>query len=782
MIAFVAAFGGMVGAAAAQEPVPAVADESASARDGDIIVTARKRAETSLDVPVAISAIGSEELSRRQIVDLESIARVVPNLFIGPSSGGPMGSIIALRGIGAGETNTLGDQAVAFSIDGVQIARSSPKRLGSFDMAQVEVLRGPQALFFGKNSPGGVVVIRSADPGDRLEAGFNVGYEFEAEQVRSEAFLSAPIGETLGVRLAVLYSDMEGWVDNVAPAVPGYGARERKLPSENEIGARLTLKFEPSDSFDARLKLTYGRVRNAGIAANTQRVACPFGAAQLGIGTNDDCTANDTIVRADIGTNFGVLNPIYRDGVPYLDQKQYLAGLEMNFRPSDSLTLTSQSSYFGTDLNFFDNFNANSADSPAALARLLVAAGDVELDEYSQELRLASDFDGPLNFMVGGFYQDTKISYLSVLARNGLAPTYSGLGDPTIAQQDGKAWSAFGQVTFEPVPTLELSAGGRYSHEEKQFRPVFALTGQPVNPALPGGTVVPDGEWSDFSPEATITWKPTDDLSVYAAYKQGFLSGGFNGGSGNLALDRSYDQQTVEGFEAGVKALLFDRRLRINFAAYRYDIKGQQVSSVDSALAQTNITNAASSKSEGLELDAQWQLTDAFSLRGAASYNRARYDSYANAPCFAGQTPAQGCVLVGTSALQDLSGRVLARAPEWTAGVGTTYELPVGVDDKIFLSADANYTDGYFTDTTLGPGTIQDSYWLVDASIGYRTNSGLELALIGRNLTNEYYFQRTTDAPFTGSGTGTAAGVRADTLGYVGRGRELSLRLSYRFR
>ncbi|SER79743.1 TonB-dependent receptor [Sphingobium sp. YR768] len=737
----------------------------------DIIVTARRREETLISTPVTIAAIGSEELSRRAIVNLEGIARTVPQLIIGNGSGSVQGGAIALRGVSAGDSNPFGDQAVAFNIDGVQVARAAPRRMGEFDMAQVEVLKGPQALYFGKNSPGGIVVIRTGDPTDRLEARMSAGYEAYGRELRGEAYVSGPISDTLGVRVAGYGSRTNGWVrDRTTPSAL-YGSQYGLLPHDREYGGRVTLKWEPSDALSARFKFAYGSVRTAGLTENTQRVSCPLGAPQLG--GRDDCIANDTVVRSGLGPNFQALNARLTPD-PYSRQQQYLVGLDIQYRLSDTLSLALQSGFYRNHLTYNENFNAT--DSTAA-NRTLGSAGELTIREISQELRLSSDFDGPFNFLVGGFFQDSRLDYDSVTALNAVTPAY--ISTPYHARQEGTAYSLFGSVSVKPVEDIEISGGARYSYERKRYEPTL-IDGTPFDPMLPGGTAVPRKKWTNVSPEVTISYRPSSNLTLFASYKQGFLSGGFNAGNGNQGLDRSYDQQTVKGLEGGVKARLLGDRLAANLSLYDYKISGQQVTSL---IGVTQIvTNAASSKTRGVEGNLNWRTpVDGLSLHGGASYNRARYITYLDAPCYAGQTIALGCdlnLVGGVYRAQSLSGAALPRAPKWGQSLGASYSATDTAGTRFDLSVDVNHTSGYFTDATNKPASFQRGYWMLDASAKVALASGIEFALVGRNLTNVYYFQRSSDNPLTGAGTGTATGFGADTVAYVSRGRELLLRFS----
>ncbi|MGH6644826.1 MAG: TonB-dependent receptor plug domain-containing protein, partial [Bradyrhizobium sp.] len=168
--------------AVAQDGAPAPAASDTGSVDSDIVVTARKRDETSIAVPVALTAVGGAEIERRAINNLDGIARIVPQLIVGEGGGTVQGGIIAIRGIAGADANPFGDQAVSFNIDGVQVARASVRRMSEMDIQQVEVLKGPQALFFGKNSPGGIISVRTADPTSSFAAKLSGGYEFNAHE------------------------------------------------------------------------------------------------------------------------------------------------------------------------------------------------------------------------------------------------------------------------------------------------------------------------------------------------------------------------------------------------------------------------------------------------------------------------------------------------------------------------------------------------------------------------------------------------------------------------
>nr|WP_087573248.1 TonB-dependent receptor [Sphingomonas sp. CDS-1] len=752
----------------------AQAHAPAAEASNDIIVTARKREESDLAVPVAITAVGAEEIQNRAINRLDYLTQSVPGLQIGESGGSIQGGTIVLRGIGAGEDNPFADQAVSFNIDGAQIARSSVQRMANMDIAGVQVLKGPQALFFGKNSPGGVISITTADPTPDWQAKISGAYEINAQEERLEGYVSGPLTDTLGIRIAGYGSHIRGWIRNVTPETSSLAPKRRWLPHDREIAGRLTLKFEPSDEFNARLKVTHNRLKGSGQGPNDQFVYCPLGAPQLA--DADDCRADDRVIRPDLGTAVAATDPAFGDGSPYSRQNQTLASLEMNYDLTDDLTLTSVTSRYQLHFDAVDEFSKTSVD-----ALSIGSHNRFKVKETSQELRLASDFDFPVNFTIGGFYQDSKVFAATNSYAGTLAPFFF---NQTAAHQDGTSYSVFGQLNWKPVEQLELSGGGRWSHERK--RVTFDILGTPV-PVLQ-----PQDQWHDFSPEISATYRPSQDLTFFASYRRGFLSGGFNGGfnagSGTSGTQKlSFDQQKVRGFEGGIKAVLLDRMLRLNLTAYSYDILGQQVTT--SELSQGNIaqitTNAGKSRTQGAELEATLRAPiEGFSLSAAAAYTHARYKVFTT-QCYRGQTIAEECNLAligGAYTLQSLAGEQIVRSPDWTGHAGANYEAPLGDALRLGLSADVTYSSGFYTNAVNAPGTRQDGYWLLDASA--RLMSGderWELGMIGRNLTNKYYFSKSYEGIYSGSTPGTAGPLLpADVVGSVSRGRQILLRLSYK--
>jgi iron complex outermembrane receptor protein len=786
----------LLGAAAIVAPLGAVAqaqdvgpasgtDALAESSDssGDIIVTARKRAETSLAVPITITAVGGEELERRGVTAIDTIARLVPGLVLGSAGTGLQGTAV-LRGIGGTETNDLGDNPVSYNMDGVQISRGSVRRLGAFDVSQVEVLRGPQPLFFGKNSPAGIISIRTADPTDTLSGKLRAYYEFNARQIYSEGFISAPLTDTLGVRLAAYGTHQRGWVHFIVPA--GEPLSHDWGPRNTEGGARLTLKYE-NGPFSARLKAAYSALEGAQIGDTVQLTNCPYGRPQFAAPTAaapgtprivpagpgvDDCTANATNSTSDLGPSFAAAIPGLGDGSTYAREHQFLTGLELNYDLADNLTLTSQTGYYAFYFGGVGNYSATYIRQ-----KMIGGPKHTRYNEFSQEVRLNSSFGGWINFTLGGFYQHSLGRSDNLVFTNADAPV---LLTGNKFRVSGDAYSAFGQLRLSPVQQVELAAGGRYTKEIRELPFAARAVGTSFQQVTTDSTRT---ETSDFSPEVSLSWRPSQNLTIFGSYKEGFLSGGFNTGSAPTA-GIAYKPEFVRGWEGGIKALLLDGALRTNLSLYTYQITDLQVT-VSVANATTQLRNAAKARTRGVEFDFSYRTPlEGLTVRGALAYNDAKYKEYL-ATCYRGQ-PAPACrtflsPITGNNILaQDLAGTQLFRAPKWAGNIRAEYETPIGSDWTLSFGGGMSFSSSYFADAASKPAGQQKAYQLYDASIRLQSDHW-EIALIGENLSDVYYITRAADSSNTGGTPGTAISVLGDTIASVSRGREIKVQVGYKF-
>ncbi len=760
-VVFVLSSGGVV-----VRPLEAFAEDNSRVIE-EIVVTARLRAESAQDAPVPVNVISQAAIVDQGIESMDDLVSAVPGLVIGDTSG-PAGASIYLRGIGGGETNPLSDQAIATNVDGVLAGSGQIRRAAMMDLAQVEVLRGPQALFYGKNSPGGVFSITTADPGDEFEAKFRISREVEAEEDTFEGVISGPITESLGGRLAVSYMESEGYFDIQRFSGPGIvTVDESRYPGIEELFVRGTLTWDNNNGTSIRAKITVTDAEvNAGNGAVAQRSHCPNGSPQLQPAF--ECRANDTIQLGGVPLDSITVDPTAFDFSPSgaRENEQILGSLQIDHDLNENLTLTSITGFYDVDDAHATSFAlgpVNTINSPN---------NSVEMEQWSQELRLLSDFDSDVNFLIAAYYEDRETTAgTSVLLFNSL---YLGR---EVFEQDQSAYSLAGQIMWTPVENIEVSVGGRFSDEEKD------------RVAFINGTSVPltyDSEdWDNFSPELTVAYYPNDEWMIYGSYKEGFKSGGFDASFGAAARDDvPYDQEEVDGFEFGAKGLMLEGTLSVNAVIYSYEYDGLQVSTFDSATTSLRVRNATSADVQGIELDFNWQTAiDGLRLSGNFVYNDTEYGQFLT-QCFGGQTIAQGCnegfnPATGAFSAQNIKGDRLVLAPEAVANLALEYEAMFANGWRLGAWINWRWTDEYDAYAGGPPQSVQDSVSTFDASVSL-SNENWSIAVKGRNLSDEIKLLRTTDTPVTGSGTGTAGGMAADLAAHLTRGREVLFQLTYR--
>jgi iron complex outermembrane receptor protein len=710
----------------------------------EVIVSARKREESLLQVPVIESVISKEALENNATIDLYSVATRVPGILIG-NNVGAVSNQLSMRGIGTTALTATIDQSVSLNIDGLQLSQALAYGVGMFDVEQVEVLKGPQALFYGKNSPAGVISLRSADPTDQAEVTVRGGYEYEAEQKMGELILSGPVAQSLRLRLATHYDEQEGFFINDAignPAVGGRTPAYKNVSPARNWTVRGTALFDPVEWYSARLKLNYSQDSLEGMTYTAQAGYCPDGTAgvapvNIPFMAQDNCKVDRRISNAwpDPAAFPGIRN----GGVMFADVDQQFGTLEQNFAFTDHLSLAAITGYYDVE---DDTLYPGSTGSPPTLA----TAVNFSNRQFTQELRLTSDWDNPVNFMLGGFYQSGDMENRLLLHGN-TALRLPAIVQSVLHQVDIESLSAFGQAIWDVTDKWELAAGARWTHETRDHVEYnYNPSSGPV-----GAVPLPDPHLSadNLSPEVSVTYKPTDDLTLFGSYKEGFKSGSFNTVQYIAPTTKSaFDDEQVSGGEVGIKARMLDRRMLLSVAGYYYRYDDLQVGAnernPDGTIALRTL-NAASADVYGVDLDVTYDPSriEGLSLYAAVNWNHARYATFDTAPCGNGQTAAQGCDQVlnpvtGRFTAQDLSGEVLVRAPDWMATGGIDYKMPIGTDMTLLLGASLNYTSEYSTALVNLPGFFQDAYMKANANIALKgPDDRWTAALIGNNLGNE---------------------------------------------
>jgi len=822
--------------------VPAQAqDTQTQARSGpkleDIIVTGRKREERLLDAPIAATALNKQSLKNYHTSSLGELTTRIPGVDITANgAGGAAGGNIVLRGMGQLTVDYGGDQPVSIVIDGMSFSRGHVLNVGFFDMESVEILKGPQALFFGKNSSAGVISIRSVTPevGAAMEGFLRASYEFIAEDPVIEGAISFPLGDKVAMRLSARGQFMQdGWLKNTAQVLPAdmfgesgavaggptRGASFDKWPQQRQEVFRLTTVIEPNDKFDATLKLFYSNDEQND-AGNTILVGCADGVGShpylntvffgLFQDTTQTCSEdielrrNSALPPAEIANNM----PFLDDSKSFFNRhKNFIGTLEMNYQATDWLKITSVTGFWDYKHREYTNYDYTSY---AVVVSLQGESGK----SFTQELRAETSFDGPVNFMIGGFYEksdrdlDAPVRIFPLPACpsgffGNCTAEPGGLYDGTYAMyhqhwdNDIESWSLFAQATIDITDNVELSGGLRYTKEDRYSigGNIFESTGGIVfsQGTTQGGVLYePSRSDDNISPEVTISWKPTEDTMIFASYKTGFHSFGISNPGTVTNFDAIgadpndvliFDSSTTEGFEVGVKGLFFDGRFSTSLVGFRYIFKDLQVASYDPITVSFVTQNAAKARNVGIEWEGNFAATDELTLRFNLSYVNMKYLNWPQASCYTGQQVVGSATYVpelGALCLQDpeegfffqdLSG-VRFGGPPFQFNIGFTYDTDITNDWGLTATGDMIFHNRGQR-VLRQPNTRIKSREVLNLSLtAYQTDGPFEVSLICSNCLNEKYV--------TSIGNKSLAQI-GDLTGQVARPRLITLQLTYNF-
>ncbi len=780
--------------AAAQGPAPAA---SGGAADGtsldvgtlkEIVVTAQKRRESLINVPVAVSVVSQTALKNNAASNLSNIAELVPQVMIGSVSTGT-GAVLSIRGISSSPLDAGIDQSVSVVVDGVQLSRGRITTQSMYDLSNVQVLKGPQALFFGKNSPAGVIDIVANQPTSTLTGYVDAGYEFVAAERYLQGAISGPVTNTLKVRFAFRADQMNGWIRNTAtpeadPFIPGVtlpGAWTNFSPRDRNYSGRFIADWTPTDSFSAKASLELGTDRaNSG---ETDIVPyCVNGVTvPTDVGVPDpqgNCRLNMTEAISALPRQVAINYPFGNGGVPYETSTDWLASLKLNEELRD-VTLTSSTGYYTQRVADSGNYDVDS----------FANVYDAEFERYGlleQELRATSHLSGPLNYTVGAYFDHSTRYHFNApyLFDTGINPaTGNYTNNEQAAWNGGNTASAFAQGRWKIIPSLELAGGARWTYQ-KQHDTIGNLAVNPygilrdpttglVNLMPAGVFLTPHLVDHNVSPEVTLTWHPVRGQTLYAAYKTGYKSGGF---SNTATLYDFYTPAAItfshelsKGGEIGYKGVVLHNTLRYSLTGYLYNYYGLQVTAFDASTISYTIRNAANSRTEGIEGSIEWSPFLGLDFHGSFGYNHAYYENFPGAQCYPGQTQPQGCL----NGQQNLIGQPLVDAPKLAYNIGSTYRVRLPYDLVADLGLSGAYSGGYEIGADGNPELWQHAYWLLDSSIRLSSVADTwSVSLIGRNLTNSFYAI---------SGNERTLGGPNQLAGYFNRPREVIVEVGYHF-
>lgn len=820
------------GAAAAEAP----------ATTEEITVFARRDAESLQNVPLTITAISGATLTKYNVTKPADIVSRIPTLNV-QIGGSGAGAQISLRGVGSSNISAAFDSAVALDFDGVQVSTNRLLQAGFADPAQIDVLKGPQSLYFGKSASAGVLQIRTADPTKTWQFGGSANYEFEEKGYLVSGYASGPISDTLGIRIAGQYNDVKEYV-KINPTTP---AKLRNRGLTDFVG-RITLQWEPSSDFTANLKATYTRNTNDG-AIGTADVSCGkngradevvlfsfLGPNAIAIPSNADCKPLDKYFTTSdpspalVGRfpdGSGAAGGRY-PGHPFGETKLFFTRLKMDAKLGDNLKLVSTTGYMNLDAIDYDSYSylgVGKAFRPSGLPLVLAALGPFSapaLDavntvgspqgvggsdpvnktaQFTQELRLVSSYDGPINFSLGAFYESRVIKFNTSQQAFNASLLFP---DPVTGntfdyfkrhRTKTNTYSLFGSATYDITEQLELTGGVRYTKEDKVNTIVIPYMHQFLSTVfgfVNSGFATPPIKFNDtnWSPEVTLRYKVNPDFNVYAAFKTGYKSGGIDNSalpSSNLAkfLDPAtfqeaangliFKSETSKGGEIGFKSQLANRTITFNATAYYYVFNNLQVQNFNATTIQFVTTNAGQLTTKGIDVDFSWRPpVEGLRFSGSLAYTDAKFTR----DFFTGTGPDG---VLGTADDPNIRGRRAARAPEFAGNIAFDYAAPISDALELGLSGNVAYSGSYYTRQENVADYQQPAYATIDASISIGAPDGKwRLALIGNNITDKIFVNTSGGRPFL-AGPGNGLPIGDDEVFTVNRGRQVFVQASFKF-
>jgi iron complex outermembrane recepter protein len=792
----------------AQETAGPVADDQESAV---IVVTAQRREESIQDVPISITAFDSRLLEETGVRDIKDLTLVAPSLMVTSTSNESV-TTARIRGIGTVGDNPGLESAVGINIDGVYRPRNGVGFGDLGEMERIELLRGPQGTLFGKNTSAGVISVLTKEPS------FTPGFNAELTAGNFGLFTAAAsatgpiIEDQLAYRLFIKRSARDGFLD-VARGDNPPSTLDSTDNNSDYISVRGQLLFEPTDTFRMRL-----------IGDLTERDENCCAAVQLFTGPTSFFL--DTLA----GSSTGVANPVPAAalaqpptlGVNRLRPGQPFDRLAFSNRPTTSKTrdggisaelnwdfndwtLTSISAYRG-----WSNSSAQDVDFSTADIAYRVAESGLQGNKFnfiSQEVRLQGEL-GRLNWLVGGFYSDERIKrrdaqlygtdyerYISLLLSNGASTSFVnaitgrapgaafpvGAGTRDVYSQESTSWAAFTHNVYDVTDNFSITAGLRFTSEDKSVDASLATngaacTGVLTQAATPGSaflTLVPAASratvigtvcapWAnpaagaapfaqsqteeEWSGTLRATYNFTDAANVFGGYSRGYKGGGFNldrspGGIGvnpaGFVTDTSFPAEFVDTYELGVKTGWFNETLLVNLTGYSSEYENFQLNTFTGI--SFIVTPVREVTSQGFELDLNWLTpVDGLYLQGGLAYSDTRYGDDIR--------PTGSAVTDVT-----LPGSQLSLAPEWYVSGSASYERPIGAGLVLKTNLSGRWVSEYNTGSDLLAPKLQDAFALFNARVGFATEDDRwALEFWGQNITDEEYVQVGFNGPLQG--------------------------------
>jgi len=670
------------------------AGSAAMAQDttvGEVVVTAQKRSENLQDVPVSVAAISGERLQSVFAAgeDILTLSGKAPGLYA-ESSNGRVAPRFYIRGLGNADFDLAASQPVSIIQDDVVLENVVLKSSPIYDLDHVEVLRGPQGTLFGRNTTAGIVKFDTIKPSDETKGRLAATYGSYNTVTLDGGYGGAIVPGKVAVRASFLLQRRDDYIDNT------YTKQENALGGFNEKAARVQLLVTPNDKLSALFNV-HGR--------DLDGTAAVFRANVLTKGSNK---LNGNYQRDKVAFDNTANNP--------QKYKGYGASANIGY-DFDGVKLTSITAYENTHGYSLGDIDGGNPGGPGFIPfQSSTQDGIKNLFQWTQEVRLASDTDGPLSWQVGGFYFDTK---------------YDIRTDPffmpaTTLRQKNKSWALFGQASYAVNDQLTLTGGLRYTDDDKDMNVVSGPNKAP-------SVSVSD---SKVSWDLSAFYKIDEDVSVYAKVASGFRGPSIQGRDiafGSPAS--SAKSETIMSYELGLKSELFERRVRLNGAVFAYSIDDPQFSAVGGGSNSNRLINAKKGEAYGLELDSEFVVTPNFVVTAGYSYahTKIKDSTLAVAPCAACTVTDK----LNGAGLALVDGNPFPNAPKYTFDVTARYSYPIA-SGELFAFTDWK-VQGY---TNLFLYQSKEFYSKGDfeggLKVGYADkDAGWELAAFARNITNE---------------------------------------------
>jgi len=738
----------------------AASDDGEADRLAEVVVTARRRSEDAQRVPAALSVVGGDLLDQSYTINTQGLTALIPSLNY--SSANPRNTAFTIRGLGSSvvavsQANDGLEPGVGFYVDQVYHARPATAAFDFADIERVEELRGPQGTLFGKNTTAGALNITTRSPSFTREGLVELSYG-DYHFVQAKGWVSGPLSDVLAYRISGVSTRRDGVLDNVRTGV-----------TANTLGTqavRSQLLYRPDDRLQVRLIADF---------TNFQAYCCTQ--VYLRTGTSLRAANRQFGGPAGLAAQFGYAPP---STDPY-DRKTDIEGpLGVDTNEGGVSAIVDWHLGFATLTAVgawrFWNWDAENDRDYTGIPVQLSQHIPSRQDQFSQEIRLASDGDRTLSYVAGLYLFRQKIVgrpisiYGPAAARYLIGTTTGANATPVPADlldgygQDGRtdfhtiSYAAFGEVNWRIVRDVTLTGGVRYTQETKDGSYRTTVSGGPAttNAALlsarlgvlrPQSYQAHDNDGS-LSGRGNIAWQATSGTLIYASYARGFKSGGIN--MSGLPLDNNnlpvlatavVRPERNETTEIGLKNTLFGRRLLLNIDGFYTKVRNFQATVVENSQTRTvqlrgYLSNIPEVTVKGIEVDATALLLPGLSARASLAYSDGRYTRYPAGPC-----PLE--VQTAATTQCSLTGRRLASLPRTALTEGLDYVRRIGGGD-VLIHVDTASRSGFNGDPSLSRFTEIRGYNLTNANLGYRLSNGIELIVFARNLFDADYIQNLT--------------------------------------